>query len=375
MKVQVIIPDKLKDPVGGVGIQLNEIMKRLPQVEWDIIGLPMEEEPKNYTGVWNPIPKIEHSSLITFGGQIAYFAEAIDRKKHKKPDIVHAYDWSSYFAGYYTAQYWGVPLVCTMQLSKNLLAAAGIYYSDVNTVDGLWLEKCHQEIEVCTLNSSDKIIQVSKAYASKFSGVEEKTVVIPNGVDTAKFKKTENFKFPGERPKKAIYIGRFSEMKGLTSLLKAKIPKDFDLIFIGKPEGGDNTIIQEMVKKNVYMVPFLSGQDKVNALMSADVIVMPSLHEPFGIVALEALAAKTILMSSQVGGLSDFLTDENSINCGTTPQSIENAFYKLNSMSDKDKKKMVLKGLETCKEYTWDRAAKSTMKVYKSLVKNKKNGK
>jgi glycosyltransferase involved in cell wall biosynthesis len=366
MRVLVIVPDKIKKPVGGVGVQLAEITKRLPQIEWDIIGQP-EEGNTNYTGVQNPFVTNPHSSLVTAVGQIAYFAEAV---KRPKPDIVHAYDWSTYLAGLYTSKHFGVPLVVTMQLSINLLEKSGIVYTaDIQNQDGYWLHRLHCDTELSVMGYADAVIQVSNAYASQFVDADNsnKTVVIPNGIDLKDFENVEKVELPG-KGLKVVYIGRFATMKGVQALLETKIPDFVDLIFVGKEEGSDSGLFNLMKSKlgnNVHYIGAKYGKEKYDILHSADAVIMPSIHEPFGIVALEALASKTILLSSFANGMSDFLTDDIAINCGTTPQSIENALYRLKDLKDKEER--ISKGIEVCKKYTWDRASNETLLLYNKV--------
>src|SRR5436309_1556781 len=118
-RILVIMPDKLKQPVGGLGIQFQELSSRLAhRYEFDILAHPEDNGLSNYHGVFSELPGIGHHSLSTIAGQISYFYAAT---QVAKPDIVHGYDWSTYFAAVSAARYWKVPLVVTMQLSVNLL--------------------------------------------------------------------------------------------------------------------------------------------------------------------------------------------------------------------------------------------------------------
>ena len=101
---------------------------------------------------------------------------------------------------------------------------------------------------------------------------------------------------------------------------------------------------------------------------SADAVIMPSKHEPFGIVALEALASKSILISSRKDGLGDFLNDENSLDCGCTLESINTTLYQFTQLTEEVKQKMIQNGIETCQQYKWDDIADQYYNVYTSLL-------
>lgn len=369
-RVLTIFPDNLSKPTGGLGVQMNYFLKHIKDVEFDIIGQPDENEEnmENYTGVYNALPNIMHSSLITATGQIQYFAEAI---KRPKPDIVHAYDWSTYFAGYYVAQHFGVPLVTTMQLSINLLNQAGIHYTnDINSPDGFWINRVHCEMELFALDKADKVIQVSNAYAKRFQGIQDKTEIVPNGIEMSEWQPKNKVELEGK--KSVIYIGRFASMKNIQALVNTKLPDDVHLYFVGNQSGGEQVFFEAIQKvseekPNFHYYGEAFGQEKVDLLFSADAVIVPSLHEPFGIVGLEGLASKSIVLSSRIDGLSDFLNDDNSIHCGITPESIENAMYKLLFLDEAKQQSMIENGLKTCAKYSWEESARKMERIYHSI--------
>jgi glycosyltransferase involved in cell wall biosynthesis len=373
MKVLVIFPDSISTPTGGLGVQFKNIHSRLKnKIDFYVAGYP--DGPNgvdNYVGVYHPIPSIKHGSVNTLLGHTIYLAEAL---KFPKPDVVHAYDWSTYFAGVYLAQIHNVPLLLSMQLSANAMVSAGITNCyDFNTVDGYWLHKAHVETEWFGLQKADKIINVSKGYAKYFPQFSNKTTIIPNGIDLKDWQPTDKVKLPGDRKHKIVYIGRFSLMKSTDVLLDAEIPEDVDLIFVGSYNGGDHACVSKLEKTIGNKPGFhyygpVYEQDKVNLLHSADAVIMPSKHEPFGIVALEALASKNVLIASRVDGLGDFLNDDNSINCGLTAEDMSAAMHKFTQLSDLERENMIENGLKTCEQYKWDEIAEEYYEVYKSML-------
>jgi glycogen(starch) synthase len=374
MKVLVIFPDSITVPNGGLGVQFKNIHSILKdKIEFFVAGYPDKpNEIKNYRGVSHPIPIITHGSINTLLGHTVYLAEAL---KFPKPDIVHAYDWSTYFAGVYLAQHHNVPLLVSMQLSINAMVDVGIYNCfDINQPDGFWLHKAHVEMEWFGLQNANKIINVSNGYAKYFPQFENKTTIIPNGIDLNDWNPTNKITLPGNRKHKVVYIGRFSFMKSVNELLDADIPENVDLIFVGSYNGGDGPCIQKLKqtlgkKEGLHYYGPAYGQDKVNLLHSADAVIMPSKHEPFGIVALEALASKNILLASRIDGLGDFLNDLNSIDCSFTVESINKALLHYTQLSDDVKQNMIENGLKTCEMYKWDDIADEYYKVYKSFCK------
>ena len=237
----------------------------------------------------------------------------------------------------------------------------------------MWLHKTHVELEMYGLKKATKIIHVSQGYNKYFPQFQSKSTIIPNGIDLNDWTPTELVKLPGNRKYKVIYIGRFSLMKSVIELSQADIPKDIDLIFVGSPNGSDQETLKELekvlsTKEGVYYYGPAYDQDKINILFSSDAVIMPSRHEPFGIVALEALASRNILLSSRVDGLGDFCNDNNSIDTGCTSENISKALYKFTQMTDDEKINMVTNGLDTCLQYQWDDIANQYYEAYTSLL-------
>ena len=168
-------------------------------------------------------------------------------------------------------------------------------------------------------------------------------------------------------------------MKNVEVLSSIDIPKNCDLIFIGGKQGGEQSLIDKVIErskecKNIHYVGTMYGKEKINALCAADLIIMPSIHEPFGLVALEACAAaiggKTLFASSFVGGMSEFLNSEAAINCGTTKESIEKSLFRFLKMSENEKKKMRSAAISIAKKYSWDNTTQNIQQVYDNLLNN-----
>ena len=373
MKVLVIAPDSMINPTGGLGIQFKEIYNRLSnKLEFFVASQPEPIKIENHIGVIHPMPAIKHGAVNTLIGNTAYLAAAM---KFPKPDLVHAMDWSVYLAGVYAAELFDVPLMVSMQLSPEAMVQSNIYNcADISNVDGQGLHKAAVEIEFLGLKKADKIVHVSRGYSNYFKQFAGKEVVIPNGIDLEKWKPSKEVKLPGTGKYKIVYIGRFTEMKSVIPLLESDIPEEIDLIFIGAYKGGDIQSIRKLQEKvnegkNIYHIGPLYEQDKIDALYAADAVIMPSKHEPFGIVALEALASHSIILSSRVDGLGDFLNDFNSIFCGHTKETISNSFKEFLKLSEEQKDELINNGIKTCERYNWDNIANEYLLEYEKLIK------
>jgi glycosyltransferase involved in cell wall biosynthesis len=363
-------------PIGGLGEQFKQIYTRLKdRVDFYIMGFPEEKPIDNYCNVANLFPMIEHNGLNTISNQINYFYSSATCPE--KPDIVHTLDYTTYVAGVFASRFWRVPLIASMNLSIQELGKQNIHYCrDYSQYDG---EAIHNTIEVNELLGlfcANKIIHVSKAYSQKpsFSNFKDKEVIIPNGIDIKYWNTTHKpYQFKGKNKIKVVYIGRFAEMKGIKNLCLAEIPENIDLFFVGDGRGGEsscyNMVMQKCNNKNIFHIDFAYDDEKRDIMKSADAIIMPSIHEPFGIVGLEALASKTLLISSFQDGISEYLSEDVGIYCGTEVDTIESSLYQLLSMGDKEKSIKIDKGYKIAQKFDWDNISEK----YYNLYENSKN--
>jgi len=369
-RVQILIPDELKNPMGGMGEQARNIIKAFPDgIYFDVIGSSKGESVADKNFTFYPVMRLDKHCgnpdplASTFLNQSLYVEKSMTLKR---PDIIHAFDWSTFYAGRMLSRSYGVPLVVTIQLSIEKMIDNPPLVQKAN-----YDMACSMEFS--GMYESRVIVHVSNAYAKTFNPIfKSKSTVIENGIDLKEWVKTEDLSLPGKpENKKLVYIGRFAEMKNVVSLLQADIPPGLDIVFIGGNKGG-NPEIQDMViktaneKDNVHYLGAKYGQEKIDLLMAADAMIVPSTHEPFGIVALEALASRSVLLSSFAGGMADFLNEDVAINCGTTPGSISAAMKKLMALGDVDKR--IAGGIEICENYTWESQAEKLNNVYKFVL-------
>ena len=365
----MINPDRISNPTGGLGTFLREVYKRIKdEVDFYVLGYPDENSGiENYIGVVNMTGSGQHGGVNGLFAHAIYMRHALE---FPKPDIVHATDWTVYLACVLLAEYWEVPLVVTMQGSCTVGVKQGIYYChDVKSVDGLYIQAAHEALEKSGLSAADKIIGASEGYMKYFPEYKDKTTVIPMGVETTTPASVPEL--PGDRKYKAAYMGRLALIKGVDAILNTDFPEEIDLIIVGSEEGADATCLELLKNKNslsYYHLPRMYGQELIDFMAAVDIVIMPSRHEPFGATALDTLAAQTILISSRVDGLGDYLTDYNSILTDVTKEGIEKALAEFLDMSEDQRKAMGLNGFITAQSYTWEKSAQMHLELYKSLV-------
>ena len=371
MKVLALVPDYVEKPSGGLGEQFRHMMEQLEgRVEYFIAGYPEENSVKNYKGVRAPFP-FDHAALSTIYGQSIYFLKALEFNQHF--DVIHAFDWSTFYAGWLCKEHFKVPLICSVNLSLKQLNKDGIYYChDPKTIDGIYINQLQIYFEEFGLLVSDKVIQVSEYYSNFYPEHHSKTNIIQNGIDIEKWVKKRVPNLPGKNKLKFCYIGRASSMKGINTILDCQIPDDIDFYFVVSEKNAEEPLLSNIKNKangkNIFHIPGLYGQDKIDFLYSMDGVVMPSIHEPFGIVALEALISENLFITTGTGGLKEIVNEIDWFKIENS-NDLLNTFKQIQKLTEEEKQKIIQKGKQKALEYPWHKFAEKLYNVYcKSII-------
>ena len=171
------------------------------------------------------------------------------------------------------------------------------------------------------LKNADCVLAVSNALkheiiATGVKGIANKTKLSWNSVDINKFSNRENDSFKNEyrlfdKPI-VLFIGNLIKRKNVESLIEAKkiANSNYYLVIVG-----DGPLFKKLKKKvdeeNVRDVIFTGSRNDVeNIIPSADILVLPSFSESFGLVLIEALACGKPVIGSDVGGISEIINDD-----------------------------------------------------------------
>ena len=180
------------------------------------------------------------------------------------------------------------------------------------------------------LEDADHVICVGKTESEKAKSelTHDRVSYLPNGVDTEKFNNGNGSHFREKRGIRAsahltLCLSRIDPQKNQSCLVDAfaKVhQKDSNtvLVIIGPPthpgyaQEINESIARHRLREAVHVIPGLSNTDPelINAFHASDLFVLPSLHEPFGIVVLEAWSCQKPVIASRVGGLKSVVTDE-----------------------------------------------------------------
>jgi D-inositol-3-phosphate glycosyltransferase len=328
-------------------------------------------------------------------GYIPQFVEGIKQFAAEKDihyDIIHSHYWMSGLAAEALSDAWGgtpiVHMFHTLGEMKNRIARTVAEREGEYRIQG----------EKRVLARADQIIVATQAEETQLrflyqSGAGRMTV-IPPGVDVSHF-----YPIPSDEAKQFIglhtddrmvlFVGRIEPLKGVDTLIRAMsciklndMARPVHLAIIG---GEPGVSPQEMSTEMAHlqklcdelcmggMVVFLGkrGQDTLPYYYSAaEVLVMPSLYESFGMVALEAMACGTPVVASHVGGLAYLVRDGET--GYTIPDNEPDALCEKLSALLGDPQlhaRMGLRAAQYAQDYAWEKIAAQIVDVYKKLLK------
>ena len=227
-----------------------------------------------------------------------------------RPDVVHAHDWLVAHAAVALAEFHGVPLVSTIhatEAGRHSGWLSGPLNRQVHALEW-WLAHESDALIACCASMRDEIVDL---FGPNLPDVE----VIRNGIDAADWPFAKRRKRSG--PPRLLYLGRLEYEKGIHDLIAAmprirRTHRGTTLLIAGDGTQRDWLIEQareHRVLKAVEFVGHLTHTELLTLFADTDALVLPSLYEPFGIVALEGAAAGIPLVTSTAGGLGEAVID------------------------------------------------------------------
>ena len=237
--------------------------------------------------------------------------------------------------------------------------------------------------EMMAVTNADVIIapsEFSKNEAVKYYKISpKKIVVIPHGVNIEEFEKYLQSSKMRERKDgsytRILFVGRLVRRKGLIYLIRAceLLSKRYNIELRVVGDGPERVRLEHYCRmKGLSFVKFLGDLPRkkvIEEYLNCDIFCLPSLHEAFGIVLLEAMAAKKPVVTTRVGGIPEVVVDGET-GILVPPRDIvalANALEKL-IIDNELRYRMGMKGYERARLFTWDEVARKIMGIYSSLL-------
>ena len=319
-----------------------------------------------------------------FVHEIQLLNQATDRRVRKlledwrpggQPTILHAHDWLSLDSARELKYEYKLPMVATVHATE--WGRHGGIFSDTSKYiheQEFWLTYEAWRVIVCS--------QFMKGECERlFECPSDKIDIIYNGVDAEKFefdwsekeRLAHRAKLALPEEKIVMYVGRFVREKGIhvllnaASVILAQEPNTkFLIVGGGNRERFEKFVHWSGLQDKVLFTGFMANRSLHQLYRVADVAVFPSLYEPFGIVALEGMAAGAHVVASDAGGLREVvLHDETGTSCyADNPESL--AWAVLRVLRDpKRADELSVRAKERLKtDFDWSLLADQTIAVY-----------
>lgn len=412
MRLAVFIWEYPPRIVGGLGTYISELAPRFVKLGHDMTvftlndGTLEEHEVQNGIDVYRPlilnseevVPTIVAEDIQRWGTGIRFFADLtisnilsanklvneLVRKEHRNYDAIVAHDWLSIMGG----------MISKRELSKPLIFHLHSTEKGRNLGEG---SKTVRDLEYTGGQKADHIITVSYAMRDELLSLgfpEGKINVVYNGVDAAKY---DISKVPKEKVKQIresyaigenefmiLFVGRMVVVKGVDRLVQSmvyvrkKIPNS-KLVIVGTSDM--QYAIEEMVRtlklEDCVKLRFewISEEERIAHYAASDLCVFPSLYEPFGIVALEAMSmSKPVVVGARgVSGMREFVIPSGDMQSGfhVNPyEPLDIAWGITSALENPDRAKVMgLNGRRLVVEnFTWESVVNSTARLYEGLL-------
>lgn len=377
--------------VGGLGKHVESLSLALTVLGVEVVlvtprdrgGVPEERPTTGLTVYRVEIPPGRTGSLLSdtqaMNDELMRAAEGIIAATGPV-DLIHAHDWLVASVAVRLKHLWHVPLLVTIHATER-----GRYQGELPSE----LSRKINEIEDELIKEAWRVIVTSYFMAHElvafFGTSNDKLDVIPNAVDTSPYDglhraELAEFRrqFAADDENIVFYVGRVVYEKGLQVLVAASpqiltySPKT-KFVIAGRGPMADELRLQAErlgVGQRFYFTGFIADEDRDKLFVVADVASFPSLYEPFGIVALEAMAARVPVVVSAVGGLTEVV--ENHVTgilaVANNPDSLAWAIVHTLSRPDWSAARVENAYRRVIEQFSWPHVTQQEKRIYQRVV-------
>ena len=301
-----------------------------------------------------------------------------DLQNRKPVDIIHANYWLSGAVGHKLKHELNIPLVTTFHTLGEIKKKSGFPEPTERLRTENEIIGCS---DVVVANSENEQEQLRHLYSANIDRVE----IVPLGVEQALFS-------PGN-PNAAkdalglptgpilLFIGRLQSLKGVDvaiSTLQAMDHENATLVIVGGASGQEGSLYESQIRnlannlpvgKKVVFIPPQPHHILSTYYRAADIVIVPSRSESFGLVALEAAACGVPVVASSVGGLQNLVEDGKTglLIEGWDPVEYAQVIDYLLSNPFKSTE-IAMNAVDKAQAYTWGQTAGRLQEIYQSVL-------
>jgi D-inositol-3-phosphate glycosyltransferase len=324
-----------KDAAGGQNVYVRQIGEALAKLGWQVDMFTRKSHPtdepivqhsphcRTIRLVAGPQTYIPRDRLFEYMPEFVAAFQKFQQQEGMNYPLVHTHYWMSGWIGLQLKQQQNVQLIHTYH------SLGAVKYQAVTEIPEIAKTRLEVECQIleqshCVVATSPQECEDLRQMVSRFGQIE----IIPCGTDVQNFRQISKLDArqqlgidPTDRV--VLYVGRFDTRKGIETLVRAcaelrtqltaEPERQLRLLIVGgsdpnEADGAERLRIEELVEQlglaDITQFVGMVGHDRLPSYYTAaDVCVIPSHYEPFGLVAIEAMACGTPVVASAVGGL------------------------------------------------------------------------
>ena len=318
------MPGSTRD-AGGLNVYINQLTRELgqSQISIDIFTRRTDKYTPKVVQITpqvrvihiqaGPSTPIQKHEIYQYVADFAQHIDEFRRNENRHYDVLHSHYWLSGAAALQLAHRWAIPHITMFHTLAHLKQLA----NPDETEPSIRLDmerRLIQQADYIIASTNDERIQIIRHCGATPGQVR----VIPCGIDLKLFKPQDQQQARiklglGQREPVLLFVGRLDPFKGPDLLLRsaAMMEEKAQIVIVGGKSSHDKDMqqlkelsVQLKINKRVHFID-AQPQYKLPAIYSAaDVTVVPSYHESFGLAAVESLACSTPVVATRAGGLT-----------------------------------------------------------------------
>ncbi|MBP1468150.1 glycosyltransferase family 4 protein [Candidatus Chloroploca sp. M-50] len=375
--------------IGGLGRHVAELVPALAAhgVQVTVLaprlsGGPLNEMDQGITvhRVEVPeMPRADFPGFVAHTNQLLIQAALALQSSAGRFDLIHAHDWLAADVGTALKHHWKIPLVATIHATERGRGRGGLHSLAAHRINDLEWHLSYEAWRVIVCSHF-----MARQVQDYFQTPADKIDIVPNGVNIGRspFNDAEHWlefrrRYVADDERMVFHVGRIVFEKGLHTLLDAW-PTISRRLLARLVIAGTGDYLEALkaraaalgIGSTVRFAGFITNEDRDRLYHAADLAIFPSLYEPFGIVALEALANACPLIVSDAGGLAEVVQHgiTGLIVPADNPGALADAVIATLDRPEIARARAGAALNEIRDYYTWSRIAWLTLAVYQQVL-------
>lgn len=340
MKILLISPTL--EGIGGVAQHVRDLIKFLKTKGHHVDVISSENTPII------PIKKLKNPSFM-----ISSFFKA---KMMKKYDIVHAQH--------------PIGAIAMKNVSgKKILTIHGIYSEQIGILHGKSSSNFSNKYEKNAFEWADAVTAGSKEAFEYYNKLGSKVSFIPNAIDIDSLPSGTDTRYENQ----IIFAGRLSKEKGILTILETvkDLPEDIHLLIIGDGPEKERVVESSKNHKNIHYLGYQPKEKTIPLIRGSKLLIQPSLAEGISATLLEAMACKTVIIATNIGGNVE-LFENNKTGILIEPQNPQKLLQEIVSLLNNPSKLEEISELafKHVQKYDWSNVGKEYLNLYEKLLQS-----